>query len=108
MLPCPQSPTLCTCAFLSAATAFFFPVSSPPEPKPCSVVDDWGWANFAPHRAPGLPGNNEFLTPNLAALAGEGVLLNRLYAHKFCGPSRAAIQSGRLPIHVTVLDDNLA
>ena len=72
------------------------------------MIDDWGWANFAPHRAAGLPGNEEFLTPNLAALAGEGVLLNRLYAHKFCGPSRAAIQSGRLPIHVTVLDDNLA
>lgn len=26
-------------------------------------------------------------------------------AHKFCGPSRAALQSGRSPIHVTVLDD---
>lgn len=27
--------------------------------------------------------------------------------HKFCGPSRAALQSGRLPIHVTVLDNPL-
>jgi len=72
------------------------------------VIDDWGWANFAPHRPAGQPGNEEFLTPNLAALASEGVIFDRLYAHKFCGPSRAAIQTGRLPIHVTVLDDNLA
>lgn len=35
-------------------------------------------------------------------------MLERLYSHHFCGPSRAAIQSGRLPIHVNVLDSNLA
>ena len=64
-------------------------------------------ANFAPHRAGDSAGNNEFLTPNLAALAKNGTLLNRFYGHKFCGPSRAAIQSGRLPIHVTVLDNPL-
>ena len=64
-------------------------------------------ANFAPHRARDSAGNNEFLTPNLAALANNGTLLNRFYGHKFCGPSRAAIQSGRLPVHVTVLDNPL-
>ena len=63
-----------------------------------------GWANFAPHRVGDATGNAEFATPNLAALAGNGTLLDRLYGHKFCGPSRAAIQSGRLPIHVNVLD----
>jgi len=30
-----------------------------------------------------------------------------IIGHKFCGPSRAALQSGRLPIHVTVLDNPL-
>ena len=55
-----------------------------------------------------MANNPEFPTPNLAALASQGVLLDRMYGHKFCGPSRAAIQSGRNPIHVTVLDDNLS
>ena len=35
------------------------------------------------------------------------MLLDRQYGHKFCGPSRAAIQTGRNPIHVNVLDSNL-
>ncbi len=71
------------------------------------VIDDWGWANFAPHRAKNATGNTEFPTPNLAQLALEGVLLERTYGHKFCGPSRASIQTGRNPIHVTVLDNAL-
>jgi arylsulfatase B len=83
--------------------------TSPPQPNIVYlVIDDWGWANFATHRPEGMQGNEEFLTPNLSALAAEGIEFNRMYGHKFCGPSRAAIQSGRLPIHVTVLDDNLA
>jgi arylsulfatase I/J len=40
-------------------------------------------------------------------MVSEGIELDRVYGHKFCGPSRAAIQSGRLPIHVTVLDNPL-
>jgi len=71
------------------------------------IVDDFGWANFSPHRVNFTQGNLEFPTPNLAALAQEGMLLDRQYGHKFCGPSRAALQSGRLPIHVTVLDNAL-
>ena len=71
------------------------------------VIDDWGWANFAPHRSNDTVGNNEFPTPNLAQLALEGILLERTYGHKFCGPSRASIQTGRNPIHVTVLDNAL-
>jgi arylsulfatase A-like enzyme len=73
------------------------------------LVDDWGWANFGPHRellrfCPNAPGgmsvrgigggksycvngtganstigNDEFPTPNLAALAQEGIMLNRMY-----------------------------
>ena len=71
------------------------------------VIDDWGWANFSPHRINFTQGNDEFLTPQLAALANEGLLLNRFYGHKFCGPSRASIQTGRNPIHVSVLDSAL-
>lgn len=37
------------------------------------------WANFAAHRAADSAGNEEFLTPNLAALAKNGTLLDRMY-----------------------------
>jgi arylsulfatase B len=69
-----------------------------------ALIDDFGWANAGWHRASPDP---ETVTPNLDALVAEGVELNRFYGHKFCGPSRAALQSGRLPIHVTVLDNPL-
>lgn len=68
------------------------------------LVDDFGWANAGWHS----PNNGEVRTPNLVALVKEGVEIDRLYAHKFCGPSRAALQTGRAPIHVTVLDDPIS
>ena len=76
-------------------------------PKPhivYALIDDFGWANAGWHRATPDPAT---VTPNLDALVKEGVELDRFYGHKFCGPSRAALQSGRLPIHVTVLDNPL-
>ena len=95
-----QSLAAVACAACAAAAAA--------APKPPHVVyaliDDWGWANAGWHRAAPDP---ETLTPNFDALVAEGVELDRFYGHKFCGPSRAALQSGRLPIHVTVLDNPL-
>ena len=38
------------------------------------TADDWGWAAFSPHRAVPTP---EVVTPRLAALAAEGILLDR-------------------------------
>ena len=96
-------------AAVALATALS-PLSEPALSPPSIiylVVDDWGWANWASHRPGGGPGDDEFPTPNLAALAAEGVLLDRMYGHKFCGPSRASIQTGRNPIHVSVLDAGL-
>ena len=89
-------------------TAFLSPRSLPfPRSLRFFLFFCRGWANFAPHRPGGGPGDDEFPTPNLAALAAQGVMLDRLYGHKFCGPSRAAIQTGRNPIHVSVLDSGL-
>ena len=44
-------------------------------------MDDLGWANVQWHREGGAdgPGNNEYLTPNLAALARNGTILDRMY-----------------------------
>ena len=44
----------------------------------------------------------EVVTPNIDALVASGIELDRHYAFKSCSPSRCALQSGRLPVHVEV------
>ena len=49
----------------------------------------------------GFHGNNlEVETPRLDALASDGVTFSRFYAYCWCGPSRAALLSGRYAHHV--------
>ncbi len=63
--------------------------------KPNIVVimaDDMGYADA------GFTGSKEIHTPNLDSLAAAGVVFEYGYAnHPFCGPSRAALLSGRYP-----------
>jgi len=100
-MPLKRSLTFAALALLQLAPA----AAAAPPHIVYALIDDFGWANAGWHRdAP----DNEVATPNMNELVKQGVELNRFYAHKFCGPSRAALQTGRLPIHVTVLDDNLA
>ena len=61
------------------------------------VADDLGWADVGYHGAP-----PDFATPTLASWVARGVELDRFYVHKFCSPSRCALQTGRAPIHVNV------
>ena len=69
------------------------------------IVDDWGHANFGFNRADSP--HPEVATPTLDALAEGGLVLDRLYVHKFCSPSRSSIQSGRLPVHVNVINSDI-
>eukprot|EP01065_Artemidia_motanka_P026718 TRINITY_DN31978_c0_g1_i1.p1 TRINITY_DN31978_c0_g1~~TRINITY_DN31978_c0_g1_i1.p1 ORF type:complete len:539 (+),score=164.55 TRINITY_DN31978_c0_g1_i1:89-1705(+) len=65
------------------------------------LVDDYGWADAGWHR----PQNyTDVQTPNFKSLVAEGVELDRHYVFKFCSPTRSAVQSGRNPIHVNVLN----
>ena len=70
------------------------------------VADDYGWGNLGVHRRDAgdsleeLQGKLEVHTPNLDRLIDEGILLDRHYAMHLCSPSRASLQSGRLPVHV--------
>jgi len=78
--------------------------AAPQKEKPHIVmvlVDDWGWNNVGYHR----PNNPEVQTPNIDNLVKEGIELNRHYVYHYCSPSRASLQSGRLPVHVGYTDD---
>jgi arylsulfatase B len=68
------------------------------------LLDDYGWANIGYHNK----NSTEIVTPNLDALAAGGVILDRHYVHKFCSPTRSALQTGRSPIHVNVLNSPLS
>jgi len=66
-----------------------------------TLVDDFGWADAGWHR----PDNyTDVRTPGFNALVKEGVELDRHYVFKMCSPTRSAVQVGRNPIHVNVLN----
>lgn len=65
------------------------------------LADDFGWA-YGPER--NKSSNPEVVTPNLDSLARSGITLSRFYTYKFCSPTRSSLQSGRLPVHVNVLN----
>ena len=65
------------------------------------LVDDWGWANAGFHRT---DNSSEAVTPNIDALAHGGMILDRHYVFKYCSPTRCALQTGRNPTHVNVLN----
>eukprot|EP01043_Picozoa_sp_COSAG02_P000887 COSAG02_NODE_18_length_54986_cov_345.599322_21_plen_249_part_00 len=74
------------------------------EPKPNIVMhlaDDFGWANAGWHRPEGY---KEVQTPHMDTLVKEGIELDHAYSYKFCSPTRSCLQSGRLPVHVNVLN----
>ena len=71
-----------------------------PSSKPHIVfmlVDDWGWADVGYHRN---TSKNDVPTPNIDSLVKEGLQFDQHYVYNWCAPSRSALLSGRLPIHV--------
>lgn len=75
---------------------------------PPQTRQDYGWANAGYHRTPADDPHNEVRTPNIDALVATGVQLDRFYVHKFCSPTRSALQSGRSPIFVNVQNSDIA
>lgn len=56
------------------------------------VLDDLGWDDVGYH-------GSDFPTPNIDALAEQGVRLERYYVQQVCSPTRSALLSGRHPFH---------
>ena len=78
---------------LLAAALPCLAADSPARPNIVLVMaDDQGWGDT------GYNGHPELKTPNLDALAADGLRFNRFYtAHFNCSPTRASIMTGRHP-----------
>ena len=44
------------------------------------------------------------VTPTMNRLVAEGINISHHYVFKYCSPTRTAIQSGRAPYHVNVIN----
>ena len=62
------------------------------------LADDMGYDDI------GFMNQHEIDTPHLNALANDGVVLTQYYAQCVCSPSRAALMTGRYPIHNGVVN----
>ena len=87
-------PSGATCLILGLLLVVFFPgsysVAAPLSERPniiLIVADDLGYSDLGSF-------GGEINTPNLDALAREGVALRRFHAAPNCGPSRASILTG--------------
>jgi Sulfatase len=77
------------------------------------IVDDMGWNQVGYHAKPS--GNDEIRTPNIDHYATKvGIELDRGYMTPWCGPSRAAIMTGRTNVYnfnvsslISTFDDDI-
>ena len=91
--------------FILTYLAPFLGTTPPAQAAPPNIIvilcDDLGYADV------GFNGSTDIVTPELDRLAKNGTIMTSAYvAHPFCGPSRAALLTGRYP-HVIGTPFNL-
>ncbi len=79
------------------------PLPFPSRPNVILMMSDdqgWGAVEYSQQLAPGhvFPGHPELRTPNLRAMAEEGLQFHRMYSGgSVCSPTRASFVTGRAP-----------
>ena len=61
------------------------------------------WADVGYHRT---TQTQDIVTPNIDSLVEVGLQLDQHYVYNYCSPLRAALLSGRVPIHVNDIDSS--
>jgi arylsulfatase len=73
--------------------------------KPPNIVyillDDIGYGEIG---TPGLTPSRGYSTPNIDALAKQGMTLQRMYTEPACTPTRVAMMTGRYPIRTGLVE----
>ena len=80
---------------LVLASSCAFAANAKPPNVILFLIDDLGWADL------GVTGSTYYETPNLDALAKEGVFFSNAYAaNPVCSPTRASIMTGKYPSRI--------
>ena len=64
------------------------------------MVDDLGWNHIGVEQGTMGSHGKQYVTPNLAQLAKEGLSFTHAYAQPNCAPTRAAMLSGQYPARI--------
>ena len=89
------------CLVLGTVCAATTAASSPPNII-MALGDDTGWHGVGWHQSAACQADPmcAMKTPIMDSLVKEGIELDQHYTYLFCSPTRSALMTGRLPIHV--------